>query len=334
MKIFCTYFDSGYLVKGMVMIESLRVCGEPAPILVVAFDDQSFRHLEGRKKDLLLIVVHKNQMFEKFPELEAVIKSRSQAELFFTSSPFLLKLGMERTLPGDLVLYLDADLFFFQNPEPVIRELSDGSIGIIEHKYPIGQRDLASKYGTFNVGVVIFRNDNEGRKVLDWWAQSCIDWCHDFPSEGRYADQGYLDEFPRLSSKTVVLKNSGFNLAPWNTRSSELAEINGSVLVDGEPLIFFHFHGLSRRWNHFVSGQLNYKSPLAPQVFRAIYQPYADALVAMEARLRQVGIVSPEPSRRGRGLRGFVFGVYKGLLNVLGIVTRQAVPVPKESYPK
>jgi len=330
MTLYCTYFDSGYLAKGLAMISSLRASGDNSKVLVTAFDDSTFEYLETRKSELNLVVVDYSELEGNFPSLSTVAKSRSYAELFFTCSPLIVKLGMNLVKEGEFVVYLDADLYFFENPQPAFTELGNGSIGIIEHNYPKNRSHLAKRYGTFNVGMVIFRKDPEGSKVLDWWEEKCIEWCYDYPSEGRYADQGYLDNFPSLSEKTVVLKNSGLNLAPWNTGATSLQAKQGKVLVGGRDLIFFHFHGVSQVKNRFVSGQLSYLSPLNPKVFRAIYKPYVDSLHNIQQDLEGIGFKTASKGKRGSGFRGLAFRVFKKLTGIASVLTGQSIVATKQ----
>jgi hypothetical protein len=165
--------------------------------------------------------------------------------------------------------------------------------------------------------------------VLDWWAARCIEWCHDFPLDGKYADQGYLDHFPKLSSQTVILENPGFNLAPWNTSSSTLIAEQQKVSVNDQPLLFFHFHGLSRVGKRVISAQLTYRSVLHKSVFQPIYVPYVKALTEVEQQLKDQGVVPNQPAKRGVGLRGFVFAVYKKAMNLLSIALGQSVLIRK-----
>ena len=329
MRLYCTYFDSGYLSRGLALIASLRAKGESAPVFVVAFDDIAYEYLNSRKSELGLIVRKSADLLTRFPELAGVADQRKYSELFFTSSPFLVKLALVEVAEGDIVVYLDADLFFFENPQTVFDELADGSIGIIPHNYPNNRKRLATKYGTFNVGLVLFRNDAEGRRVLNWWAARCIEWCHDFPLDGKYADQGYLDQFPELSNRTVILENPGFNLAPWNTSSSNLNSVQQGVSVSNETLVFFHFHGLSRVGERMVSGQVTYWSLLSRSVFKAIYEPYVKALTDIEQKLQDEGVVPNRPAKRGVGLRGLMFASYKQAVNLLSIAMGQSVHIRK-----
>ena len=80
--------------------------------------------------------------------------------------------------------------------------LNDRSVLIVEHRFPQGQGDPAS-YGTYNVGILGFRNDAAGRACLQWWRERCLEWCYDRVEAGKYADQKYRN-FP-----TTDIRNGG-----------------------------------------------------------------------------------------------------------------------------
>ena len=142
----------------------------------------------------------------------------------------------------------DGDLFFFQSPEPVYRELQGAAVAIIPHRYP-ARIERLRKFGTYNIGWVGVRNDTEGISVIKWWRQKCIEWCRDYVDGDRFADQGYLDSFPGLSPRVKVIENIGANLAPWNVGNYRIGFRSDQVMVDADhPLIFFHFQGLKGFW--------------------------------------------------------------------------------------
>jgi hypothetical protein len=70
--------------------------------------------------------------------------------------------------------------------------------------------------------------------------ERCTEWCHDHVDGDRYAVQGYLDSFSRLS-KARAVDNVGANFAPWNFANYRIDFRDGWVMVDATPLIFFHF---------------------------------------------------------------------------------------------
>ena len=87
-------------------------------------------------------------------------------------------------------------------------------------------------FGTYNVGWVGVRNDPDGIAVIRWWREQCIEWCYDHVDGDRYADQGYLDSFSRLSTRVKSVDNVGANLAPWNIANYRIDFRDGRVMID------------------------------------------------------------------------------------------------------
>src|SRR5262249_35553742 len=102
---------------------------------------------------------------------------------------------------------------------------------------------------------------------------------------GRYAD-------------VKILSHPGANLAPWYVDRYALQRDRKSITVDGQPLLFFHFHGLSRdekdEWrSHFPHLERQFEF-----AWRELYRPYLIALQAESRRLmRKHGVSGIGPSR-------------------------------------
>lgn len=322
---YCSYFDSGYLSRGLALIESLRTHGDNAPVYVLALDDTVQNYFTEHAIDNVF-VLRVSDIEQAEPQLVQVREERSRMEYYFTCTPLLIRYVMNKlATPGAVAIYLDADLYFFDNPLTVVDALGDDSVGIIEHRYPTSVEKKLAKYGRFNVGWVGFRDDAHGRAVLDWYAASCLEWCSDTPQGGKYADQGYLNWFPDFAG-VRILTQPGFNVAPWNTRRHHI-ESASRVLVDGEPLIFFHVHGLRRVGSHYVTAQLVYGAPASRALMRGVYEPYVSALEAAEQVLRTQGVDTTRVAPRGVGLRGLISRLRKSALNALSVVTGNAIRV-------
>jgi hypothetical protein len=324
---YCTYFDSGYLSRGLALIQSLRVNGDDSPLWVLCLDDAAKTYLDAeRLPGVFTLTMSDVEAAE--PLLAPLRASRSRMEYIFTSTPLLMRWVMNQHDEGTVVIYLDSDLYFFDSPARVLDALGTGSVGIIEHKYPERVAARLAKYGRFNVGWVGIRADTAGRECLDWWASSTLAWCFDKPEGGKYADQGYLDQFPARFTGVVVLPSRGFNLAPWNTAGQALSLGNSGVLVDGtDVLVFFHFHGLRRVGNWYVSSQLVYGASMGRVLRDNVYGPYVRALDACDNAVRSA-LGTPAPHKRGNGIRGFVSRAWKSSLDRVSIVSRNAIRIP------
>lgn len=324
--VYATYFDASYMPRGLALIESMRRHEDNSPIWILCLDTLSFEFLTTaglQSVHLFSLSTLESQQ----PELVAARTGRSRAEYIFTLGPtFLREVLRTQTGPGDVLVYLDADLYFFDSPGVAIEHMGAASVGIIEHRYPKKIAAKLEKYGRFNVGWVGFRNDASGRTVLDWWAQSCLEWCYDTPlADGRYADQGYLNDFPKFDG-VKVLESPGFNLAPWNTDSHHLEATENGLRVDGDPLTFFHFQGIRETKSWFITGQLVYRSLMSRSLQQAVYVPYLKHLAAAEKRVHEALPQSfQKPVKRGSGIRGALFTLAKKLLTLLSILSGNAV---------
>jgi len=201
-------------------------------------------------------------------------ENRSLIEYYFTCTPSLLLFIFGAFPEVDRVTYLDADLFFFANPEPIFKEICDRSVAIIGHRFPPHLRHL-EEFGIYNVGWLSFKRDEHAIACLHWWREQCIEWCYDRVEDGRFADQRYLDTWPDRFPSVVVLRHKGANLAPWNVSNYKIRAEGGRIWVDEQPLIFFHFHGL-KKINTWLYGHnlAVYGVRRSRMVLRSIYAPY------------------------------------------------------------
>jgi len=227
-------------------------------------------------------------------------QNRSLLEYYFTCTPSLPLFILDRNPAVDVITYLDADLFFFQDPQPIYAEMGDSSIAIIEHRFPPHLADRI-QYGIYNVGWLSFRRDNSALTCLHWWRERCLEYCHDVAQDGRFADQKYLDDWPKLFQKVVVLQHKGANLAPWNLANYHLQTHDHHLWVDEQLLIFFHFHGLRRIADWLYDPNLSgYGVKLSKVVRHSIFEPYLQAMLLVSKQLECAVKVTSLP----RGAKG------------------------------
>jgi hypothetical protein len=274
---FCTFFDDQYLAKGLALYHSLERHCPHFQLWALCLNRPAYDILTELNLPHLRPIALED--FERGDSaLLAAKANRSLIEYYFTCTPSLPLYILERNPEIELITYLDADLFFFAEPTSVFDEIGDSSIAIIEHRYSEANQ-YKRVFGIYNVGWVSFRRDEQGIECLRWWRERCIEWCGDKVKDGRYADQGYLDDWPERFSGVKVLQHKGANLAPWNLSNYKIHLDGECLLVDEHPLIFFHFHDCKQVYSWL------YDSKLAPNntalswpVRRFIYKPYLQTL--------------------------------------------------------
>lgn len=282
---FCTYFDSGYLVRGLALYQSLREHAGEFRLYVLCFDDQVHDFL-SRQRYPEVVPISLATLEQKDGELAGCKSNRSRVEYFFTCTP-VLPLYILENFPGvEMVTYLDADLYFFSSPAPIFEELGSDSILIIGHRFSARHR-YRENLGRYNVGFLSFRNDEHGRSCLAWWRERCIEWCYDKVEEGRFADQKYLDSWPQLFPGVCDLQHRGANLAPWNIDSITVRKKGGDLFVEGDRLVFYHFHGFDRLSPViYKAGTKHYVAVLQREVVTEVYGRYIDATRRITAQVK------------------------------------------------
>jgi hypothetical protein len=293
-RVYCTYFDHNYLSRGLALYHSLQKHVPGARLWVLCLNEPCYRALSALNLPNLRLC--RLADFEAAdPEVAATRSTRSTIEYYFTCSPGWMLYVLNKEPSADWVTYLDGDLFFYSSPEAIYDELGDATVAIVPHRYTPKLVRL-HKYGTYNVGWVGVRNDREGRSVIEWWRQRCVEWCHDYVEGDRFADQKYLDAFPGLSPRVKVIQHVGANLAPWNIGNYSVQFIDHQVMVNDRPLIFFHFQGLRRGYGFFVfNSHRRFRAPFGSEVRQHIYKPYVDQLLAIE---RDLGPIFDVPEAR------------------------------------
>ena len=256
---YCTLFDSKYLSRGLAMYESLKKYSNNYHLYIFAFDVRSYSIL--KKLNLPLATIISLDEFEDEKLLE-VKKNRTQEEYCWTCTPSVIKYCIEN-FNLESCTYLDADIYFFSDPNILIEEMGGKSILITEHRYTPKYNRTKTR-GVYNVQFMTFKNDKNGMKALNWWRNSCIIWCYNKVEDGKFGDQKYLDDWIFRFEGVHVLKHLGGGVAPWNVQQYKLEE-------KSFELIFYHFHGFK-----FL---LNDKVDLGGYAFtkediKLLYKPY------------------------------------------------------------
>ncbi len=269
MRSYVSLWDSAYMSRGLALYESLvSHSSMPFRLYVLALDDKGYAEL--MRRNINGISVTARSVFEVHSEgmQEARTTRTWQEYAWGCASNFaqFIKVGYGL----NEVTYLDADLFFFSDPEQIFTEIGARSIGIIPHRF---EGPKIAQNGKFNVSWVTFRGEI-GARCLSRWAAQCREWCFYRNEPGRFGDQKYLDEWGSLYGDEVcVIQNIGAGTAPWNLQQYRVTE---GPKVNGVPIAFYHFHELALNPDGSVLRLTNY--PLRPEDKELIYAPYLEAL--------------------------------------------------------
>ena len=263
------------------MVESLRqYLAPPEKIVILALDFSTERHLKER---FLADPVIEIKTFVDFPDVDfwSLRSSRSYVE-FCWALGSVLSNELLKTYKSTTT-YLDADICFFSSPSDIQMEAAKASASITPHRFPSRLKSLEVN-GLFNVGWVSFAPTAEGLEVSSNWRKNCEQSTAYEASVGIVGDQKYLDEWPRVFNNVYQIPNPGVNLAPWNHESYKVTKNKNRWSVDGDNLIFYHFHGFRTRADGLVYPVADLYR-LKKDVPRDLYLEYFNLLKNVELSL-------------------------------------------------
>jgi hypothetical protein len=274
MRHFCTLFDRNYVFKALVLHRSLERHCPSFHLTAFCFDSEAKRVVDALElPNVSTVALEELEAFDA--DLLSVKPDRSQVEYMWTSTPSLPLYELGTRPEVDEVTYLDADLMFFSDPEPLFKELDDDSVLITPHRFSPELAHHAIN-GIYNVQFLTFRRDERGLEALNWWHDRCIEWCYYRFEDGKLGDQKYLDDWPERFAGVHVSRHKGCGLAPWNITQFDVHDTAEGIYVDEDPLIFFHYHRVRLLRHGYVWRPPGYY--ISPENRRLVYDPYLEEL--------------------------------------------------------
>lgn len=219
--------------------------------------------------------------------LEKARGDRPLQAFCWTLKPVALKYVMEKHSDCEYFAHLDADLFFYESPEFIFQENPGASLFLTHHR---NSRNFLKYYGStgvFNTGFVGCKNDYIAYNAVSKWKSQCLLYCpiKEDPIHKVFGDQRYVESWPEEFRNVHVVRSPGANAALWNIQNYTVSLVDGKIHVEGSPLIFYHFSGLtiiSRNefninWYYHIDDKM---------VLDLIYKPYINALVNVMNEMR------------------------------------------------
>lgn len=324
MYTFCTLFDHNYLSRGIALYNSLKKnCKAKFILYVLATDDIAYNYLAEQNFESL-IVQSLNDIKKAYPVLEKLQQERTRAEFSWTLSSFSIQFFMKK-YKTESMTYLDSDIYFYNDPKLIFAELSPKeSVLITPHNYYY-KYDQSETSGRYCVQFIYFKNDKNGCKVLEWWRKACEECCCGVPTNGKFGDQKYLDDW--LSRfKGIVHESTGLGIgvAPWNAcrfnviETKNTLEVEDKITKQKNPVIFYHFHGLKEYIddNNDKYWDYNFTYTISSQVIAIFYLPYTKELskLAQKCPLRNISKLESKTINYLHIIKQTIKDILRGLL--------------------
>lgn len=148
------------------------------------------------------------------------------------------------------IIYFDPDIKLFAPLKDLYQKLRNAEILLTPHiNSPISrdqyspQEHVFLNYGLYNLGfLAINTNSSEAMKFIEWWEDRILNLGFKRVSEGLFVDQLWINLVPIFFKNVYILKEFGYNMAPWNLHERSLLNNDGQYFLnDASQLVFYHF---------------------------------------------------------------------------------------------
>lgn len=291
--VYCTLFDSNYMDKGVVMINSLLRVDKDSLIYVLCMDEKCCEVLDDYyKEDLnrIMLIPLIEFMNDELAELQ---KQRSKAEFCWTCTARLIKYVLLR-IEGDSCTYIDSDLYFYSNPTVLVEEmkLAKCTVQVVAHNFPLDDRKERRErtIGKNCVEFNTFTKNTSSLELLDKWIRQTTDDC----SVENGGDQKYTDTWGDLDFVNVSA-NLGAGVAPWNIERfrNRQGRLRDKYEKKDYELIFYHYQNVINHERYKVTIEPLFHCVLIDKkLVLNLYLPYLKELELVKRELEsQYGVL-------------------------------------------
>ncbi|MGG2015576.1 glycosyltransferase [Bacillus sp. S10(2024)] len=266
-----------YIIQGLTCYYSLVNQAENFNVWICCMDDVTYQTLVKLQLKHAILIHVKEIESQEFLNVK---NQRSLKEYCWTlKAPLCLHI-LQYFPEVDHIIYCDADMYFFSNPNIILREWWKYSVFLCPQR---GTTELENIHGMYQAGLIGFKNDKNGKEILEWWRDKCLEYCEDrYDVEfNRWGDQKYLNHIPNLYSNIKIINQKGINAAPWNIILNNQDTIrieNKKVFVTNDELIAFHFGSMQIfNMNEFDLWKHEHLK-ISPLILKEIYVPYIESI--------------------------------------------------------
>ena len=179
-----------------------------------------------------------------------------------------------KTYPAEKdFVYLDPDCRVYSDLQELREALETAPAVVCPHLLHPGNIDMelsSTAHGVFNLGFLAVRNSEEGRRLINWWAERLYLFCYDDIANGIFTDQKWMDLAPCFFD-VRILRHYGYDLAIWNLQDTAIEQKDGEWRIQGMLLRFIHFSGFGKVAEDCMDKWLGEEN----QGFRELYKAYA-----------------------------------------------------------
>ncbi len=281
--------DGNYLHKAIVFYKSLLEYHNNFILHIFCFDSPTYKTLE--KLCYKNVHIYHHLEFESKELLKSKKSKERMYEYYWACNPSIARKVLNEN-KVDFVTLADCDIMFFQSPEVIFDEFKDADVIIQPNNFSYQHEKDFIPVGYYCSSFQCFRNNKNGRKILDYWHEKCMKWCSAKFEEGRFGDQKYLDDW-RIRFKNVrEIANPGTNVAPWNVQKFDLSLSKKQIFINNKwPLIYYHYHSFRMNllnYSYIITGDRDNNYRIDENSINLIYKPYVKEIKEAIKTLKKI----------------------------------------------
>jgi hypothetical protein len=279
MTVFCSIIAQNYYAHALVLIQSVLHHHPEAKFYLLSVDGvgelvkyQSSQVTIIDCSDLSIHDLPQRRFKYNLTEFCTSVK----AELI----KHLLNLGFE------LVLYLDPDILVTRRLDEIFLNISNYDVFLTPHlDSPTPNDGMGPNYismmltGVYNLGFISVKKSPNAWDFLNWWDEQLEYRCLDEQDKGLFTDQKFLDIAPTIFGGFHIIRDTGYNVGPWNIHSRILRFENGNWFCNNKPLFFYHFSSYSNKKSNQIAPYVNRDDLDSRKDLKEIYDLYGFLLL-------------------------------------------------------
>lgn len=183
-------------------------------------------------------------------DFETLIEKYNIIELNTAVKASFFKYIFKRFNSLNQTYYFDPDLMFFSSIAKLDKEFEQANILLTPHintPIPIDEsspnENSFLNYGIYNLGFIGVKRDKSSFEFLDWWEERTLKLGFSNVKKGYFVDQLWINLVPLFFPKVRILKEYGYNAAPWNLHERKHIKKadDDFIMEDRSKLVFYHF---------------------------------------------------------------------------------------------
>ncbi|MEZ4900807.1 MAG: glycosyl transferase [Spirosomataceae bacterium] len=184
-------------------------------------------------------------------------------ELNTAVKPYFIRYFFEKVPQVENVIYFDPDIIVYQPLTILERLLQKYDFVLTPHlTTPLNDQLTPNELhhlntGVYNLGFIALHKSPEATDFVKWWEEKLFDECKIDLCNGLFVDQHWVNFAPIFWNNVHVEKDMGWNAAYWNLHERHFSVKNNEHLVNGKPVVFFHYSGYDPGYPSVISKYQN-----------------------------------------------------------------------------